>query len=819
MSNLYLTATSADAAVTVGSDPTKYKADVAPGVSATHLNKNTVTGPTAPLQMTTGAAGFDGNLVSWYSPPLQAITIAGQVVASLWTRENATANNVAPTIRIERCAGDGTVLSTIVAETTNLGAGECATTSTGASDIITITAANTTDTTLADGDRLRITLFIDDASGQGGTGSMASGGRGEAWFNGPTGSQGQAQIAFTEELSVVGSVAFDAAASNKVLSSNTVSWSHTCSGTNRVLLVDVALGVSSAGDTQTAGVTYNGVAMTSIGKVHTNASNVGWVERFVLIAPATGSNTVAVTASASVASICGGSMSFKSASQTLSDYTVTSNTGDSANATVTQTTPAATSQVMGGHGGGGSFSAVGQTSRYNVANTSSTGCGNLAGNTAPGTGSNVTLTATLSSDFWASLATEIKASAGKTAVGAELALSWDVRAALGDPIQAIWDVRAAISDDLVGIWDVRALITDSIALSWDLRSIIGDNLDLSYDVRAALGQTLAVSWDVRAFLADTLALSWDIRTFFNDDLALSWDIRAALGDTLALVWDTRAPVSDDLALSWDIDSLSGAVGKTLGISWDTRALVNDDLALSWDIRTIIGDPLALSWDLRAIVADPVALSWDVRSTVGDLVSLSWDVRAFVAGALAVAWDIRSSVGDPIILTWDTRFALGDELSLVWDVDSLGFVAGASLGLTWDVRAPVTADVSVRWDIRTVLGNNLGIAWDVRALAADAVQALWDVRSIVGDPLLLQWDIRSPAGDDLALIWNIRAAIGDDLVLIWDADSDLILSHYSLKTEVLERWWTGVGERNNGVVTRWNSQVLERWRTEVRDENA
>lgn len=197
MTSLFLTSASADAAVTAGSG-TKWKAGWAPGAAATHLNKNTVAGPTAPLQVTDGAAGTDGTVVSWYTEPLYAVTIAGQIVCSLWDRENATANNVAPTIRIERCSGDGSVLSTIVAETTSHGAGEMPTTAGGATDTITCTAANVTDTTLSDGDRLRITLWIDDASGQGGTGSMASGGRGEFWVNGPNGAQGQAQLAFTE---------------------------------------------------------------------------------------------------------------------------------------------------------------------------------------------------------------------------------------------------------------------------------------------------------------------------------------------------------------------------------------------------------------------------------------------------------------------------------------------------------------------------------------------------------------------------------------------------------------------------------------------
>lgn len=198
MTGLYLTSAAADAGVTAGSG-TKWKAGWAPGGSAVHLNKNSVAGPTAPLQMTDGAtAGTDGTAVSWYTEPLWGVTIAGAISCLFWDRENATANNVAPTMRIERCDGAGNVLSTIVAETTSQGSSEMATTAGGASDAMNVTAGNTTDTTLSDGDRLRITLWIDDAAEQGGTGNMAAGGRGEFWINGPNGAQGQAQLLFTE---------------------------------------------------------------------------------------------------------------------------------------------------------------------------------------------------------------------------------------------------------------------------------------------------------------------------------------------------------------------------------------------------------------------------------------------------------------------------------------------------------------------------------------------------------------------------------------------------------------------------------------------
>jgi hypothetical protein len=197
--NVVLSNDAADAAVTVGSG-TKKKAHLhAPGGSSTQVVKVSAAGPTAPLQMTDGAGTTDGAAIAWYTAPLTAVTIAGAISWAMWTQENATANNVAVAVKIERCSGDGTVLSTIVDPATSQAAGEAPTTA--AADSGSASAANVTDTTLVVGDRLRITLWVDDAAGQGGTGNMGSGGWGKAWYGARSG-QGRASLALAEALAL-----------------------------------------------------------------------------------------------------------------------------------------------------------------------------------------------------------------------------------------------------------------------------------------------------------------------------------------------------------------------------------------------------------------------------------------------------------------------------------------------------------------------------------------------------------------------------------------------------------------------------------------
>lgn len=86
-------------------------------------------------------------------------------------------------------------------------------------------------------------------------------------------------------------IALDISSTGGVVTASTNSWSHTCTGTNRILFV------GTSGNTSTCtGITYNGVAMTSIGTTSTGSNNAAL---FYLINPASGSNTIQVTYSGS----------------------------------------------------------------------------------------------------------------------------------------------------------------------------------------------------------------------------------------------------------------------------------------------------------------------------------------------------------------------------------------------------------------------------------------------------------------------------------------------------------------------------------------
>src|SRR5438128_6593661 len=95
--------------------------------------------------------------------------------------------------------------------------------------------------------------------------------------------------AFAPPHAVYADVSFNAVGPNSggdaCSACNSLNFTHITSGTNRLLTVGVAVSTNADSGLSLA-VTYNGVSMTSAGKVHSNNSNQGFIELFYLKAPA-----------------------------------------------------------------------------------------------------------------------------------------------------------------------------------------------------------------------------------------------------------------------------------------------------------------------------------------------------------------------------------------------------------------------------------------------------------------------------------------------------------------------------------------------------
>jgi hypothetical protein len=134
------------------------------------------------------------------------------------------------------------------------------------------------------------------------------------------------------------SIAYDATSTNSTTvwaSGTTLTWSHTCTGSDRLLVVGLfSLGAS----TPPTGVTYNGVSMTLAGQIDTDSSTYT-LSLWVLINPATGSNSITATWASSRGLINGVATSYTGANQTTQPNvsTTNSNTGTSLTTSVTTT--------------------------------------------------------------------------------------------------------------------------------------------------------------------------------------------------------------------------------------------------------------------------------------------------------------------------------------------------------------------------------------------------------------------------------------------------------------------------------------------------
>jgi hypothetical protein len=226
-----------------------------------------------------------------------------------------------------------------------------------------------------------------------------------------------------------------------------LTWSHTCTGTNLLLVVGVNCTVNpDTGLSTTA--TYNAVSMTSLGVVHSGGSTSGYVQFFYLINPASGANNVVVTAAGSTGGAVdygGGSISFTGVHQTTplsSPFTNTAN-GTSVSVNVTGTTSG--NMVVDTACAGTSMTSVGgsQTQRIH-ANTGSGAAANQLGLSTAAAGGTVTMTWNGGADFWGIIAAEVLAAGGAAVTATSSPLFALAGPGAQGPLAFQWQQRSGV---------------------------------------------------------------------------------------------------------------------------------------------------------------------------------------------------------------------------------------------------------------------------------------------------------------------------------------------------------------------------------------
>ncbi len=170
--------------VTVGSETkkelllTQGSAKVASDATAT------VAGPTAGVQTKIG-----GVVATWFSNPLQAVTISSAPTVNLWGLESSALANAGLDVLIERCDQAGNVISTIVRS-------EKGTELSTSAAVQNWTTGAVTSTSLALTDRIKVTVFGNDASG-----NMTANGRSfTVDYGAGAGVDGDSYISFVETI-------------------------------------------------------------------------------------------------------------------------------------------------------------------------------------------------------------------------------------------------------------------------------------------------------------------------------------------------------------------------------------------------------------------------------------------------------------------------------------------------------------------------------------------------------------------------------------------------------------------------------------------
>lgn len=138
------------------------------------------------------------------------------------------------------------------------------------------------------------------------------------------------------------SIALDATSKGTATGTSPLTWSHTCTGSNLILIFGGVVGGSSP---TISTPTYNSVSMTLAGSQESNSTGITGL--YYLLGPSTGSHTVSVAFGGTFPACQAGVVSWSGVKQTGQPDATAGNTGTSANPSLTVTTVADNSWVAG----------------------------------------------------------------------------------------------------------------------------------------------------------------------------------------------------------------------------------------------------------------------------------------------------------------------------------------------------------------------------------------------------------------------------------------------------------------------------------------
>ena len=158
-------------------------------------------------------------------------------------------------------------------------------------------------------------------------------------------------------------IAYDTVSNGTETTTSPLTWSHTCTGSNLILVTGVNIGNGSSPNC--SGVTYNSVSLTLVGSERLYGSSLGQISLWYLLNPATGANTVSVSFSGTTVTCDAGAVSYSGVAQSGQPDAIAGTTDSTAsNPSVTVTTIADNCWVAGLLGNVSGPSTANLTERY-----------------------------------------------------------------------------------------------------------------------------------------------------------------------------------------------------------------------------------------------------------------------------------------------------------------------------------------------------------------------------------------------------------------------------------------------------------------------
>lgn len=237
--------------VSVGSE-TKKELLLTQGSSVVSTDATaTAAGPTSGVQCKKSTV-----LVTWYSNPLDAVTISGNISFNFWGLESAAQANTGLDVLIERCDSAGNVLSTILRAERGTELGTSASVQTWGPTAPTSTALN-------NGDRIKVTVFGNDAGGNMGNGRTFT-----MNYGAGTGVNGDSYVNFTETITETVLQALTGAAAGVAVSSGAITQEIPLAGSGVGVAVsdgDLELSIPLAGSAAGIAVCSGALTVTPAG--------------------------------------------------------------------------------------------------------------------------------------------------------------------------------------------------------------------------------------------------------------------------------------------------------------------------------------------------------------------------------------------------------------------------------------------------------------------------------------------------------------------------------------------------------------------------